>query len=293
MKSNPSSKTNTNKQILILGGGYIGSHINQHLTKAGYSTKVITSSDVNYHDKKTFWNFVVREYNPTHVINCSGFTGRPNVDEGELKKELCWQLNVVSPMQCADVCAAHGIRYIHIGSGCIYAGYEKEFTEEDSPNFGLFDNISSFYSKTKHAFEVMSKNLPVKIIRIRMPISKLSDSRSFLSKIRNYNNIIDYKNSKTYIPDLCQFVAVLLEHPTLQWTEQDVYNVVNPSPLTTLEVMDIMKDFQLHNPAWKIVKIEDLDIKTGRSNCIMSNKKASELLTLRPECDIIKEALYG
>ena len=25
------------------------------------------------------------------IINCSGFTGRPNVDEGESKKEECWK----------------------------------------------------------------------------------------------------------------------------------------------------------------------------------------------------------
>jgi dTDP-4-dehydrorhamnose reductase len=293
MKSNPSSKTNTNKQILILGGGYIGSHLNHHLIKAGYVTKVITANDVNYHDKKTFWNFVVRDFTPAYVINCSGFTGRPNVDEGESKKELCWLLNVLSPMQCADVCAANGIRYIHIGSGCIYTGYDKDYAEEDAPNFGLFDTASSFYSKTKHAFEVMSKNHPVKIIRIRMPISKLSDSRSFLTKIKNYNNIIDFKNSKTYIPDLCKFVEVLLENETLNWTSQDIYNVVNPHPLTTLEVMIIMKEFGLHNPDWKIVKINELDLKTGRSNCVLSNEKASALLTFRPESDIIKEALYG
>jgi dTDP-4-dehydrorhamnose reductase len=281
--------------ILILGRGYIGSYLNAHLS----SNNVVffkSSDELNYHDKRTLNKFILNN-NIDVIINCSGFTGKPNVDEGELKKELCWNLNVFSPLTINKICNNLGVRYIHVSSGCIYNGYSQVFKEEDKPNFGLFDD-SSFYSKSKHAFELMSKDLLNEIIRIRMPISPDVNSRNYLTKIRNYNNIIDLINSKTYIPDLCKFIENLLYKSYLELqglsfkkSNQQIYNVVNPSPLSTKEIVEEMKNIGWVNDEWNIIPIEELQTIAPRSNCVLCGEKANSIYEMRPEIDIIKESL--
>ena len=60
--------------------------------------------------------------------------GKPNVDEGELKKELCFELNTFGPLRVSNLCKTKNINYIHISSGCIYTGYDKCWEEDDEPN---------------------------------------------------------------------------------------------------------------------------------------------------------------
>lgn len=279
-----------NANVLILGKGYIGNYIFDHLSSSGYTNVTCASSkDLNYHDRRTFWKYLVAN-EPNVVINCSGFTGRPNIDQAELKKDECWNLNVYSPLQTAELCNKLGIKYMHISSGCIFDGYEKEFTEEDTPNFGLYDT-SSFYSKTKHAFEVMSKHLPIKILRIRMPFSPDLSNRNYLTKIKNYDNLINYKNSKTYIPDLCSFIDALLRKEDLEWIEQDIYNIVNKNPLHTSELIEVLKHYGFENPNWKLVDMKDIPIVAPRSNCVLNGSKVDQIFEMKTEKQALKEAL--
>lgn len=272
------------EQILILGKGYIGTYVNLNLIFN--NVEIVSSKELNYHDPATLEKYILNN-GITTVINCSGFTGRPNIDEAESKKELCWFLNVTSPLQVARICKKRKVKYIHINSGCIYTGYDKEFTEEDEPNFGLFSNESSWYSKCKHAFEVESRNLTFKNLRIRMPMSYPKDERSFLRKIYNYNNLINYDNSKTDVQDLCNVINILLNEKNWWEKGQDTYNVVNSNPLTTSEVCAIMEDYNFYNPYWKFVSIKEIPIKTGRSNCILDNSKLKKIYDIQTE----KEAL--
>ncbi len=223
------------------------------------------------------------------VINCSGFTGRPNVDEAEWKKEECWRLNVQSPLDINRACNNIDVKYVHISSGCIYSGYLKDYTENDKPDFGLFDK-SSFYSKSKHAFELMSKGLHNKIVRIRMPVcNDLKNPRNYLKKIMEYPNLIDYTNSKTYIPDLCGFIKTLLE-ADLNWIGQDIYNVVNGGALSTRGVIDKLNNmnegnWKVLNPNW--VHLIELNILAPRSNCVLDSSKSMRIYPLHTETEIL------
>lgn len=271
--------------ILILGRGYVGKYLADALSKT-YNVILVSRDDINYHNP-TILSRSIYNNNIQYVINCSGFTGRPNVDEAEHKKELCWELNVLTPLQVASACNLTGARLIHISSGCIYNGYDKVFTEEDSPNFGLFDH-SSFYSKSKHAFELMSRHLGVKILRLRMPIcDNITSPRNYISKILKYPKLIDFQNSKTYLPDLCGFVQELISNQSISWRGQDIYNVVNTDPLTTKTVIDIISNLGVRsNPEW--VDVSELDIVAPRSNCILDNTKASKLYTFKTEKEVLE-----
>lgn len=268
------------KKVLILGKGYVGSILFR-------STKDTSDIEYQVHSKESLdysnlsvLNKYILNNDITHVVNCFGFTGRPNVDECETRKEECWNLNVVLPLKISRLCESLGIQYIHISSGCIYTGYDKVFKETDTPNFGLFD-YSSFYSKSKHAFETM--NSYGTVIRIRMPFGDELVDRSYLTKILKYNNIVDFVNSKTYIPNLCEFVDLIIKN---NHTNIGVINFVNPEPLSTVQVVDMLKSNKLENPCWDFVSIDSLKLKAPRSNCVLSIDK---LQTLFPDFKILSE----
>ena len=277
--------------ILILGNGFVGNHLYNHLSLSPTVKSVVIkgSSELDYHNPKILYKYLFNN-DITTVINCSGFTGVPNIDEAEHKKELCWKLNVNSPLKVNELCHKLGVSYVHVSSGCIFDGYHKDWTEDDTPNYGMFSNNSSFYSKTKHVFEMMSKDLYGVVLRVRMPFDSSSSRRNYLTKIRSYDNLINYRNSKTYIPDFCEFVEKLLEQKTGFWASRETYNVVNPEPLDTKEICKIMEGYGLHNSQWKFVPIEDLKIVAGRSNCVLDAMKVEKIHKMKTETEAIIDA---
>ena len=274
-------------KVVILGKGYVGNYIFNHLAqnKKIDSVNIYSRSELDYSDPLELRKFIDIE---TTVINAAGFTGRPNVDEGELKKQLCWNLNVAVPLTINTACKAVGAEVIHITSGCIYTGYEKEWEEDDEPNFGVFSNESSFYSKTKHAFESLSDyGLN---IRVRMPFCDTLHERSFLTKILNYDNLVDTLNSKTYIPDLCDFVE---QYIVQGYQGRETINFCNGDPLNTSEIVAMMVEKGIANENWSWADWEGIDIKASRSNCILDTTRLKEQYNfhIRSEYDALELAL--
>lgn len=264
--------------ILILGQGYVGRSLFNHL-KETQNVILVPRKSLDYGNIRDLNTFCLNNQIDT-IINCAGFTGRPNVDEAESRKEECLELNVKIPLKIARYCTDRVIRYIHMSSGCIYTGYEKEFTEKDPPNFGMYDH-SSYYSKTKHLFEILTEDLCAYIFRLRMPIcDNYKNPRNYISKILKYPNLIDLRNSKTYIPDLCEFTRKFVDGDT---TYDKIFNVTNPEPLTTKEVLTIL-GVNVEDKNW--VKLEELDIVAPRSNCILDSSRAMQIHQFRKESEI-------
>ena len=82
------------ENILVLGKGYVGEHVSKQFSSARW----VGASELNYHDLSVLGKFLLK-HGITVIINCAGFTGRPNVDEAEIRKEECWNLNVVLPLK--------------------------------------------------------------------------------------------------------------------------------------------------------------------------------------------------
>ena len=291
MTSEISSKKNTNPtNVLILGAGYVGTELFSWVNKEKNNYWLYSRKNLDYSDQSVLSKFLLNN-KIEYVINCSGFTGRPNVDEGEIKKKECWELNVLLPLKISKICKALNINYIHISSGCIYSGYEKEFTEEDAPNFGLYDH-SSFYSKSKHAFETLNDYGCT--IRVRMPFGNDLHERSFITKILKYDNLVNYKNSKTYLPDLCNFIEYIVDN-SINANKIGLINFVNPEAKDTEFLVERMKMFNSYqNKNWKFVDIKDINITAPRSNCVLSIDKLKSMFPdfhIETEADAIEMAL--
>ena len=266
--------------VLILGGGYIGNHLFNRL-KGSHSVAQITQKDVDYtytnpHSSSTdFKSYLdgsmVGAYQRFDVaVNCSGYTGKPNVDACEDEKWKCWEYNVTAPVRTAETLNLFRIPVIHISSGCIYEG-DDFFTEDHMPNFGLYTDHSSFYSKSKHAGELALKNVNGYILRLRMPFCSTHGRKNILNKYLKYEDIVSYPNSLTCVYDLCNAIEHFCVHRST--IPQGVYNIVNNGSITGAEVIGMLRQGGLSNRNWRVVPIEELDIKAGRSNCTLSGSK--------------------
>lgn len=258
--------------IVILGEGFVGKNLAKHFEDKNIPYNIFSKQRFDYTNSREFHNYIQNTKSDIKcIINASGYTGVPNVDACEDNKELCWNLNVGYPLQVLQTCTHFNIPVVHIGSGCIYSGYDKDYTEQDEPNFGANSNVSSYYSKCKDWFEIMSRRHTCHVLRIRIPFSSENTPKNYFSKLLKYNNLINETNSVTSIADFNvfveKFVSKIYEMP------YGFYNVVNTQPVRAEQVVDIMKEFGLKNPNWKYIDVKNLDTKANRSNCVLSTEK--------------------
>lgn len=275
-------------RVLIVGNGYVGGYVFAQLNaNRDLSCTLESKATTDYTDEWTLREMLKLD-RFDYLINAQGYTGRPNVDAAESDKEACWKYNVQVPVMFNKVCRELNVQPIHITSGCVFTGYDKAWNEADEPNFGVFNSDASFYSTSKHAFESVSDNGIT--IRIRMPFCDTLHERSYLTKIHKYNNLISAVNSKTYIPELVNFIEQIIEEGR---TGYDVVHFTNPEPLETAGVVELMREAGLENDNWSWVDIEELDLAAGRSNCILDTTKLKEEygFTMLTETEALKKAL--
>jgi len=280
--------------ILILGKGYIGNYLAPFLHKERHKVFHVSKRGVNYTNPEELKSYIKNLNEPIHfVINCSGYTGLPNVDACEDHKEDCYFYNVTSPLYMTRVCNELEIPIIHIGSGCVYSGYDKIYTEDDPTDFGA-DNInSSTYSKSKDTFEKLSASLERYIFRIRIPFNGVVEPKNYLYKMIKYDNLITKQNSITCIDDLLEFINKFISKDEI-YRPYGIYNVVNKGSIDGAEVVDMLRDNDIVNPKWKIVTIKEANFRVARSNCILSTKKLEKINLELPDVrESLKRAIFN
>ena len=266
-----------NKNILILGKGYIGTYLASYLKSNNNNVVHISKSDLDYTNPANF-ELLLKKHNETYhgridwVINCSAYTGNPSIDSCEDHKEDCFNYNVLVPLHLTKVCNNINIPIIHFSTGCLYEGYEKIFTEQDVPNLGIDCYGSSFYSKTKDCFERLSSSMQRHIFRIRLPFNGVYEPKNYLFKLINYDNITSNQNSITCVDDLLVFVDKFTDLSD-KLPQTGIYNVVNTGSVDNFTVLDMLKERGISNKKWKFISELELNLKAKRSNCIISTEK--------------------
>jgi 3,5-epimerase/4-reductase len=263
-------------KIIILGNGFVGSNLAKHFSTNKIDHEIYSHDNLNYNHRETFEDFLREKKEEIKaVINCSGYTGVPNVDACESNKDLCWWLNAGCPVKIVETCNQYDVPIIHVGSGCIYSGYDKVYGEEDEPNFGLHLESSSHYSKCKHMFEVMTNGLKRYVFRIRIPYIDESCPKNYFNKLLNYDTLINELNSVTSIKDFNIFVESFLNR--LGEMPHGLYNVVHTQPVKAEEIVNILKENGLNNPNWNFIETKDLNTVAKRSNCVLGTDKIKNL----------------
>jgi dTDP-4-dehydrorhamnose reductase len=272
------------KHYIILGKGYVGTALSRAFYAAGFNFDAYAQKERDYTQPFIFKQILDETLQKTFteeitVINCAGYTGIPNVDNCEelANKPNVWKLNALLPANLAAVCKSYyKVNFIHISSGCIYNGYNKLFTETDVPNFGIYENESSFYSKSKHMSEILLKELNFgAILRVRMIFGPDLEPRNFLSKIKKYTHLICQENSMTSVVDLADFI-VKFTNRNLE-REHDIYNVVNEGSVSLKVVTCLFNKYESLRQVWYYITEQELKLKAKRSNCILDTTKIRDL----------------
>jgi 3,5-epimerase/4-reductase len=247
-------------KYLIFGNGYLGNKFKNTLKNEAE----ISDTDIGNIEKV---RSILNDKKPEIIINCAGRTGRPNIDWCEDNKEETMYSNIVGPLVLAKACQENNIFMVHLGSGCIYQGDNngKGFTEKDVPDL---KDIPSFYSLTKFMSEYLLKSFPVLQCRLRMPIDGNKNPRNLITKITNYEKVINEENSVTIIDDLIKATIELIKRK-----KTGIYNIVNQGTITHKEILEKYKELVDKNFKYTIIDTKELKTKAGRSNCVLNTDK--------------------
>lgn len=262
--------------ILLIGSGYVGSRFCAHLEMVGIPYKVYPREDLDYTGLVEFTN-LLKEMRPEFLINCAGYTGKPNVDACELHKSECVFGNVVLPGIISTACERAGVPWGHVSSGCIYNGAKADgsgFTETDPPNFSFRSPPCSFYSGTKAlGEEVLADDPRCYVWRLRIPFNEVDSARNYISKVMRYDQLLDARNSLSQLEEFVRAAVAC-------WTQRvpfGVYNMTNPGSITTREITGMIqksgicrKEFNFFSDEAEFMR---LAAKTPRSNCVLDVTK--------------------
>jgi len=308
--------------ILLLGGsGYIGEAFAAELRRRKSDFITLARKEVDYTRFDRLLE-VLRARKISFLINCAGFTGKPNVDACELDKAGTLLGNALLPQTIAHACLTAGIPWGHVSSGCIYAGakisengivrVEKDmtrpelhalaekkspallgFTETDPPNFSFRDLPCSFYSGTKALGEEAIAGIGQSYVwRLRIPFDEFDNKRNYLSKIQRYPKVYENVNSVSHRADFVKACLDLWERRAPFGT----YNVTNPGYVTTSHVVGLIEKYL--KPARKFEfwqndeEFYKIAAKTPRSNCVMDvSKLLSAGVKIRPVEEAMDDSL--
>ena len=304
--------------ILLLGAtGYIGQAFERDLKRRGWAYTSLSRKQTDYTKFEVLHQYF-KANKPEFVVNCAGYTGKPNVDACEVAKADTLAGNTLLPQTIAHACAALDIPWGHVSSGCIFSGakvtvngqtraekdltkpelraiVEKKksdvhgFTEADTPNFTFRDGPCSFYSGTKALGEEAIDGVGRSYIwRLRIPFDEYDSARNYLSKVQRYSKVYDNANSISHRGDYAKACLDLwgLRAPF------GIYNVTNPDFVTTRQVVEMIERILKPDRKFEYWANDDefytTAAKTPRSNCVMD---VSKLLGAGVKIRSVHEAL--
>jgi len=106
------------RSYLIWGGqGWIAGHLSRLLQSQG---EKVESTTVRMENREAV-EAELERVKPTHVLNCAGCTGRPNVDWCEDNKEATIRSNVIGTLNLTDLCFQKGIHITVFATGCTFS----------------------------------------------------------------------------------------------------------------------------------------------------------------------------
>lgn len=304
--------------ILLLGAsGYMGQAFAEELRRRKKEFLPLSRKQLDYTRFDSLLEFL-KSKKPEFVVNSAGYTGKPNVDACEIAKADTLAGNTLLPQTIAQACAAAGIPWGHVSSGCIFSGakvaengtvkVEKDmtqsgpravsekspekihgFTETDTPNFSFRDGPCSFYSGTKALGEEAISGIGQSYIwRLRIPFDEFDNARNYLSKVQRYLKVYDNVNSISHRADFVKACLDLWE----KGAPYGIYNVTNQGFVTTRHVVAMIEKILKPNRKFEFWK-DDGEFykqaaKTPRSNCVMD---ISKLLAAGVKMRDVNEAL--
>ncbi len=166
---------------------------------------------------------IFMDFTPDVVINCAAMT---NVDQCELERQACWDVNCEAVEQLIRCCKQHGTRLVQVSTDFIFDGEHGPYKEDARPN------PVNFYGRSKLAAENAIRKSGLRSWAIARTVlvygtgEQLSRSNIVLWAIDQLSRgntiriVDDQWRTPTYAPDLADGLQKLV-----RYNKNGVYNL--------------------------------------------------------------------
>jgi len=217
---------------------------------------------------------LISKVNADVVIHTAALT---NVDLCETDKKLADSINVRGTENAITGCQKINSKIVYISTSFVFNGEKNEYFEEDEPS------PTTYYGLTKLKGEELVKNskLPFLILRTDQPYDwkeKWQHTNSVIRVLDNlrsdriHNEVVDWYNTPTYIPDFVQATWKLLQD-----NKMGIYHLTGPEFINrydwSLRIADI---FRLNKDLIKPITSDSLNLPVKRVNVNLNNMKIIE-----------------
>jgi dTDP-4-dehydrorhamnose reductase len=268
-------------KICIIGAsGVIGSKLFQYLSDNGHDVIGTYNShklenirkcvQLDIRDRSLTMNFLEKN-NPDIIIHTSAIT---NVDLCETDQEIAYSVNVNGTKNIVDGCKLINKKIIYISTSYVFDGTKLEYFEDDETK------PSTYYGFTKLKGENLIQNsgLSYLILRTDQPYDwkeKEQHTNSVLRVIetlkedKNLNEIKNWYNTPTYVPDLVLIISKLIKN-----CSEGIFHVVGPDYINRyFWSLEVAKIFNLDETKIYPIKSEKLQLHAKRTNVNLKNTK--------------------
>jgi len=246
------------KHILILGKGYIGKRL-----QGGINCPITAKRITTYKDIDT----LIKQHRPQVLINSIGHIGKTNVDDCELAFDKTLQSNVMIPVLLGEAALRHNLKLVHISTGCIFhydSTRQRPIKDDQIPDYyDLYCSRTKIYAE--NILRELAQKANILIVRIRIPLDTIPNRRNILTKLLQFDRIIDTPNSATYLPDFIDALRHLIKIDA-----RGIYNVVNKG---ALQYSQLLKLYQKYHPEFHYKLVEPGKLNKNRTNLILSTQK--------------------
>ena len=280
-----------NKRILIIGKGFVGSHLEKKLKESSietYTTGFNTKENVDFRlDVRNEGSITdcINKIKPNYIINCSA---NVNIDFLEKNPDVAFSINSEGAKNIAKISKKYNIRLIHVSTDAVFDGERGSYGEED------LTNPINVYGKSKVLGENFVKENSDDYVIIRTNIFGIDNhGRDFISNI-----VKNLKSQKQMIGfDDILFTPLEISNLSEMISElaiTDFCGTIHLSSNASISkfqfILDVAEIFELDSTLVKKGTSEEIEFVAKRpKNLTLSNNKAKRIL--RTPIIPIKESL--
>ncbi len=208
-------------KVLVTGAdGQLGYDVVKKLKELDIEHIGVDKEDFDLTNEKETKEFIL-DYQPDLIVHCAAFT---DVDQAEIDKELCYQVNVEGTKYVAETAKELNAKMLYISTDYVFDGQgEEPFKVTDQPN------PINYYGETKYHGEQKVQNLLDEFFIVRTSWVFGEHGDNFvktmlrLAKERDEISVVaDQYGSPTYTRDLAELIIDMIKTD-----KYGIYHVTN------------------------------------------------------------------
>jgi len=258
-------------KVLVTGAnGQLGYDVVKKLEEENIEYYGATREDFDLTNEKETKDFVLN-YEPNIIVHCAAYT---NVDQAEVERELCYQVNVEGTKYVAEAAKVLDAKMLYISTDYVFDGQgEAPFEVTDQPN------PINYYGETKYQAEKLIQNILDKyfIVRTSWLFGEHGDnfvkSMLKLGKERDEISVVaDQYGSPTYTGDLAKLIVEIIKTD-----KYGIYHATNEGFCSWYEFAKEIFKVASIDVKVKSVSSDEFDTKAERpSNSRLSKKRLNK-----------------